>query len=226
MKSKQTPIDIASYIEHTNVDPKARRQHIRRLCEEATEYGFRAVVVAPQWALFARETLDRLQGPRKHRVLVGDVHNFPGLPAWTADSLADFHDIFAPCPNIHKNVALQNQFKVYLLQLAEKLKGPRRIIIETPMLENKDIVKMSKICRANGITVKSNSGRWPKRRSNKDILKLIKRGAKPWYRRKKNHTEIKISGGVKTYGDVEAMVELGADYIGTSNGLAIMGMEL
>jgi deoxyribose-phosphate aldolase len=41
--------ELAARIDHTNLSPDAMIRDIERLCEEAKQYGFRAVVVNPIW---------------------------------------------------------------------------------------------------------------------------------------------------------------------------------
>lgn len=40
-------IDIARYIDHTNLKPYASKEDIIRLCDEAIQYNFYAVCVNP-----------------------------------------------------------------------------------------------------------------------------------------------------------------------------------
>ena len=41
------PQDLASFIDHTLLKPEATENDIRRLCQEAREYSFKAVCVNP-----------------------------------------------------------------------------------------------------------------------------------------------------------------------------------
>ncbi len=49
--------ELAKYIDHTNLKPYASREDIRKLCDEAKEYGFYAVCVNPYRVKDAREFL-------------------------------------------------------------------------------------------------------------------------------------------------------------------------
>jgi deoxyribose-phosphate aldolase len=52
-----TPEQIASCLEHTQLHPGTTEADIRRLCHEAIQFGFGAVVVNPVWVPIAAEEL-------------------------------------------------------------------------------------------------------------------------------------------------------------------------
>ena len=47
------PLNLAAYIDHTNLKPEATSQHIEALCNEAIQYGFHSVCVNPHWVSLA-----------------------------------------------------------------------------------------------------------------------------------------------------------------------------
>jgi len=73
--------ELAGVIDHTLLKPETTSEQIRRLCEEAKQYGFHAVSINPRWVPLAA---DLLQGTG---VAVGGVVSLP--------SGADFTNIKA-----------------------------------------------------------------------------------------------------------------------------------
>ena len=50
-------MELASLIDHTNLDPAAKTDDILKLCEEASEWRFASVCVNPCYVALASETL-------------------------------------------------------------------------------------------------------------------------------------------------------------------------
>src|SRR4051812_9006122 len=48
-----SPQQLAQYIDHTLLRPEAQEKDIRKLCEEAKEFGFKTVCIESQWIPFA-----------------------------------------------------------------------------------------------------------------------------------------------------------------------------
>ena len=48
-------MEINKYIEHTNLKAYATEEDIRKLCQEAIDYGFQAVVVNPHYVPFVKD---------------------------------------------------------------------------------------------------------------------------------------------------------------------------
>ena len=62
---------LAGMIDHTNLRPEATREQINRLCDEARELGFAAVVVNPCYVTLAHSRLE------ESKVKVATVVGFP-----------------------------------------------------------------------------------------------------------------------------------------------------
>ncbi len=59
--SRLSERELAGMIDHTALKPQTQRAHIIQLCEEAMEYGFAAVCLAPTWVETARKELGEAQ---------------------------------------------------------------------------------------------------------------------------------------------------------------------
>src|SRR6056297_2941134 len=49
--------NLSKYIDHTILKPEARKEDIKRICEEAKEYNFKAVCINPIYVKYASEIL-------------------------------------------------------------------------------------------------------------------------------------------------------------------------
>ena len=49
-------MELAKYIEHTNLKPDCTKEDIIQLCNEAIEHGFYGVCVSPYYVQLAKKT--------------------------------------------------------------------------------------------------------------------------------------------------------------------------
>jgi deoxyribose-phosphate aldolase len=78
----EDPTQIASILDHTNVDPAATAAEIRTLCREVREHGFCSAVVVPYHAPLAHECLD---GAANVVAVVGFPYGIQNAPAKRAE---------------------------------------------------------------------------------------------------------------------------------------------
>ena len=90
-----------------------------------------------------------------------------------------------------------------------------KCIIETCFLTNEDIVRMCHIIEDNGCDFVKTSTGFGSGGATVEHIKLIKSSLT------NPSTKIKASGGIRTLEDTIAMIEAGADRIGTSGGVGI-----
>jgi deoxyribose-phosphate aldolase len=69
--------DFAKRFDHTNLHPFSGERQIRKLCEEASEWGFATVCVAPRWIVPAMEIFDEIEKKGGRRIPVCTVIGFP-----------------------------------------------------------------------------------------------------------------------------------------------------
>lgn len=90
-----------------------------------------------------------------------------------------------------------------------------KVILETSQLSGSEIIAGCKIAQAAGADFVKTSTGFSDRGATEDDVKLMKRVVGVGM-------GVKASGGIKTVRDCVAMMEAGADRIGTSNGVWIM----
>ena len=211
-------LNIAKYIDHTNLKPYATYKDIEKLCQEAVEYQFHAVCVNPFYVSFAKQQL------KNRSVKVCSVVGFPLganllktklLEATLAcqdgaDELDIVWNISAFKSKDYSYV--ENELKT-IVQYTEKC--IHKIIVETAYLNHDEKVTAVKIVKNSGAEfIKTSTGFAPKGATVEDI-KLFKSLAG-------EQLKVKASGGIRDYKTALAMIKAGADRIGTSHGLNII----
>jgi len=214
-----TPKQIASTIDHTNIDVKATEKDIKKTCTEAKKYGFRGVDVLPKWVSFVAE---QLKGATiKTIVLIdppmGQSPHFKRIEM-CKKAKQDGADELDVVINV-----LDIKYERYDDVLAD-LKAicrilPTKVIIGSGYLTDNEIIKASEIVRTAGAFC-------VKTATEKDPLDHIELGEKARHlklmKKAGGNLKVKASAKIKTYRDVIAMLKAGADIIGTSSSVKIM----
>ena len=213
-------MNIASYIEHTNLSPTLTISDIDKIVEEANEFGFLGVCVPPFWVKRAQREI----GNRK--IILVTVAGFPLGYNMTETKLDEIKRAIDNGANEIDVVWNVTSFKTGLpwtkielakcSNLAHNNGALLKVIIETAYLSDPEIEKACKLCADAGSDfVKSSSGFAPSGAKVENVV-LMKKNLP-------DHVGIKASGGVKTVEQALALIEAGATRIGTSSGLTIIG---
>lgn len=217
-KTKAPRIPIASRIDQTNIDPKAKIENIKQTCKEALEYKFRGVCVQPQWVSLVKEQLNGseikviclIDAP------IGDSSHEQRLQAarTAMGDGADELDVVASIPDI-KHERWDNVYRD-LREICEIL--PTKVIIGSGYLTDQEIALVSRLVKqAGAICVKTATA--------KDPLEERELKEKAWHleimRKNAPGLLIKASGNIKNLKEAKAYVRAGADILGVSGGVAI-----
>jgi len=213
-------IDIAKYIDHTNLKPYATKGDIIKLCGEAKKYGFYAVCVNPYRVKLAKEQLKGTD------VKVASVIGFP-LGATPTEvkvfeakkALEDGADELDMVINIG---ALKDKDYNYVkrdieevVKVAHEKGAIVKVIIETCYLTNEEKETACKLAMEAGADfVKTSTGFGTGGATVEDI-KLMRKVVR-------DKLGVKAAGGIRTYEQALEMIKAGADRIGTSSGVKIV----
>jgi deoxyribose-phosphate aldolase len=209
---------IAAIIDHTNLRPEATPAQIIRLCDEAREFGFGAVMVNAGHVALCWSRL------RDGNVKVGTVAGFP-LGA-TLTSVKRFEAAEAlklgareidMVMNIGQLKAGNREVVLADIQaLAEAVHAEKsllKVILETHLLSNEEKLLACEISEKAGADfVKTSTGFLGGVATLEDV-KLMRRAVR---------IGVKASGGIRTAGEARAMIEAGANRLGTSSGVNII----
>ena len=205
-------------IDHTLLKQDATPEQIMKLCFEAKEYDFMSVCVNPAYVPLAHELL------KDSDVKVCTVIGFPlGMnltktkveEAMLAVSQgADEVDMVINVGMLksENDEYVENEIRLIKESINGKL---LKVIIETCLLTDEEKVRACLAAkRAGADFVKTSTGFSTGGATIHDVALMRKTVG--------NEMGVKASGGVRTHEDLLAMVEAGANRIGTSNGTKII----
>ncbi len=211
-------MEIGKYIDHTNLKMDATTEDITKLCEEAIENSFENVCVHPYYVSLAKELL------KDTNIGVCTVVGFPlgmNTPKVKSFEAIDAVENGADEIDMVINVgALKDKDYDYVKKEIELVRDDidgkiLKVIIETSLLNEKEIIKMTEICNETFVHyIKTNTGFGSRGVTLKDVETIQKH--------KNELLEIKASGGIKNFKQMNELIKAGATRIGTSNGVEIV----
>jgi deoxyribose-phosphate aldolase len=206
------------YIDHTNLKPAATRADIERLCAEAKQWSFASVCVHPCNLPLCRDLLAGTE------VKLCTVIGFPLGQNTTAVKVAETEDAYAlGCDEFDMVINVgrlkdgdEDFVRSEIAAVVAAAKGKTvKVIIETGLLTDAEKAAATRLaCEAGAHFVKTCTGFSAGVATAEDI-RLMRAHAAPG-------VSLKASAGIRTYEDAAALIEAGADRIGTSAGTAIM----
>lgn len=211
--------NIQRFIEHTLLKPTITDLEVDKLVAEAKEFGFVGVCVPPFWVKRAQREIGEAD------IQLVTVIGFPFGYQMTEARLEEIKRAINDGANELDIVMNISAFKTGLpwtkidlvkaAQLCHEHQRILKVIIETAYLSDEEIETATLLCKNAGADfVKTSTGYAPEG-AKVEHIKLM-RTLLP------SHVGIKASGGIKTLAHAKAMIEAGADRIGTSSGLSIM----
>lgn len=211
---------LNSYIEHTNLKPTLIGKAVDRLVAEAIDYQFHGVCVPPFWVKRASREIGR--NDTKLVTVIG----FPLGYQMTETKLKEIQMAIVDGVDELDLVINISAFKdgmpwpkIEIAQCAKLCHSEEKVlkvIIETAYLTQNEIKSAALVAKDAGADfVKTSTGFASSGAQEKDIRLL--RDILP------DHVGIKASGGIKTRQHTMEMIAAGADRIGTSSGLEIIG---
>lgn len=212
-------MNLASYIEHTNLSPVLTIRDIDSLVEEAKQHSFVGVCVPPFWVKRAQREIG------KEPILLVSVAGFPLGYTLTETKLDDIKRCIDNGANEVDVVWNLTSFKTGIpwtkielakcAKLAHDNQTVLKVIIETAYLSDEEIVQACKLCADAGADfVKTSTGFAPSGATVAHVA-LMRSVLTPT-------VGIKASGGIKTKEQARALIEAGADRLGTSSGVALV----
>jgi deoxyribose-phosphate aldolase len=213
--------DLAPLIDHTLLKPQVTSQEIERLCHEALTHHFKAVCVNPVFVALARQTLNEVA---KSPVLIASVI---GFPLGASQSSVKAHECELAIKDganeidmvMRIDYAKEGRWNLLRDDIAAVVKAAAgsavKVILETGLLSTDEIAQSCRAAAEAGAAfVKTSTGFLGRGASVEDIL-LMRKSCGP-------NVKIKASGGIKNFAQAVALVEAGADRLGTSSGVLLV----
>lgn len=212
-------MNLAAMIDHTILKANATRPQIEQLCAEAAEHHFASVCVNSCWVPLAAKLLAGTG------VKVCTVIGFPlgamstaGKAAETRAAVADGADELDMVINVGWLIAGEDDAVRDDIAAVVAAADGRcvKVILETCLLNDEQIARACELSVAAGASfVKTSTGFSTGGATVHDVELMAKTVA--------GRCKVKASGGIHNADEARAMVEAGADRIGTSSGIAIVG---
>lgn len=213
--------ELARIIDSTNVKATATKGDIEKLCKEAVEYGFGCVCVNPVYVRLAATlskdsnvkvcstigfpfgvTLSEIKALEAVKAVENGAQELDMVISLSALKSGDYEAVKRDVAAVVDVKRLSNEIVV-------------KVIIETACLTNEEKVIACRLVKEAGADfVKTSTGFFGKGASVEDV-RLMRQTVGSDF-------GVKASGGVRTYADALAMIEAGANRIGTSTAVIII----
>jgi deoxyribose-phosphate aldolase len=218
MKILESPEKLAKMIDHTNLKPDATLKDIEKLCDEAKKYNFASVCVNPANVKYASNLLDKTDikvctvigfpfGANTSKIKFFEAKDALVSGASELDMVINIGALKSGC---------DDELKKDINGVIVAAEGAVvKVIIETGVLTDEEIVKVCEIIKESGADfIKTSTGiSYPGARI-KDIVLIRKTVG--------SSVNVKASGGIKNLKTTLDMIKAGATRIGTSSGVKIM----
>lgn len=212
---------LASVFDHTLLKPEATREQVVKLCEEAGEFQFACAMVNSTWVPLAHQVL------RGSGVPVGVVVGFPlgaSLTTTKREESLSTLKLGARELDMVINIGLLRSGMNTLVErdvqavveIAHDAGALVKVILETCLLSVEEKLRAAELVISAGADfLKTSTGFSTGGATAEDVALL--RGVAG------TRCGVKASGGIRTLADARSMLEAGANRIGASASVAIVG---
>ena len=208
-------MDIKHYLDHTLLNPLASSDDIEKLCKEAIENNFAAVCINPYFSSFASKLLNETNV--KLAIAIGYPYGYSPTVSkaaeikWAIDHGADEIDAVI---NLAALKSKDYSFVRNDIETMSRSAGMRgkilKLIIEESLLTDDELARVCDFCIESEVHyVKNSTGVIGTGATPENISRL--RNLLP------KEIKIKASGGIRKKSAVNALIEAGANRIGSSS---------
>ncbi len=212
-------MNIAKYIDHTILNPGATKSDIKKICDEAKEYGFYSVCVNSCHVEFVVRELSN--SGVKVAVVVGFPLGATSIETKvfeTKDAVLKGADEIDMVINIG---ALKDKNYTYLekdIKSVVDIAGKDavvKVIIETSLLTSEEKLLACEIAKASGAHFVKTSTGFSTGGATVEDVKLMRQVVG-------STMGVKASGGIRNYKKAKEMIDAGATRLGASASVSIM----
>ncbi len=211
-------MNLSDYIDHTNLSKTATAEDIMKLCEEAKTYHFPTVCIPPYYVKAASEYLKG--STTEVCTVIGFPNGYNTTETKQYEAIDALHNGAKEIDMVININALKNTDYDYVKDEIETIRDSLdgrclKVIIETCLLTEEEIIKMTEICNETFVNFIKTSTGFDKEGAKLDDVNLI-------MKHKNEVLEVKASGGIRNSKDAEAFIKAGATRLGTSHGIDII----
>lgn len=212
-------MNLNRMMDHTILKPETTKEGVMKIINEAKEHHFYSVCVNPTWVALAAEEL------KTSPTAVCTVIGFPLGANTTAtkafeatDAIENGADEIDMVINIGALKSGDNAFvqqDIEAVVAAAKDRALVKVIIETALLTNDEIVRACELAKAAGADFVKTSTGFSTGGATVDDVRLMRTTVGP-------EMGVKASGGIHDEAQARALIEAGASRLGTSASVAII----
>lgn len=203
--------EIICRVDHTLLRQDAAWEEIRTLCDEGVRYGTASVCIPPG---YVRQVAEYLNGRLAVCTVIGFPNGYNTTAAKvfeTSEALADGADEIDMVINIgwlkdRKYSSILSEIREIKKVCGEKI---LKVIIETCLLTDEEKIAMCGIVSDSGADFIKTSTGFSSGGATVEDIRLFRANLPPRVR-------IKAAGGIQSVEDAAALIEVGADRIGSS----------
>jgi deoxyribose-phosphate aldolase len=213
--------ELAHYIDHTLLKPEATEAEIKKLCQEAVDYGFKTVCLNSANVPLAAKLLEN-KTPN-----VTAVVGFPLGAALTSSKAFETKEAIKSGAKeidmvINIGALKAKDYRKVMTDIQAVVDAARpcpvKVIIETSSLNEDEKIVACALSKAAGAAFVKTSTGFAAGGAKAEDIALMRRIVG-------DEMGIKASGGIKTSADAKKMIEAGATRIGASSSVAIVSRK-
>ncbi len=209
---------VLNKIDHTLLKPDATRSQIKKVCDEAKQYGFASVCVNPSYIEFVA---NELKGTAVSPCCVIGFPlgaTMPEVKAFEADA-----SINAGAKEIDMVINIgavkSGEWDIVKRDIEAVVRASRgraivKVILETCLLDDNEKVEASKTSKLAGVDFVKTSTGFSTGGATLEDVRLMRQAVGP-------NLGVKASGGVRDLKSAQDMIAAGATRLGTSSGVKI-----
>jgi deoxyribose-phosphate aldolase len=212
------PSTIASKIDHTLLKPDATKENIKQLCDEAVKQKFYSVCINSIWL---KDAYNFLLGSTVKLCTVS------GFPLGVSSTSCKLHELEISIQDGASEIDMvmnigffkDKKYKIVSDEISSMVTIAQgkiiKVIIESGILTKEEVRIAAKLVEDSGAQFVKTSTGFSAFGASTEIINIIKKALK-------SDTKIKASGGIKSFYQVQDLLDAGAKRIGTSSGVIIM----
>jgi deoxyribose-phosphate aldolase len=210
--------NLPALIDHTVLRPDATKADVLRLCQEAKKFGFIVIFVPP---CYIDEAVEAVAGTT---IRVGIPVGFPLGGHTTATKVAEAIEGVARGATVLDMVINVSRLKSGdydlvrgdMVEVVQATKGiEHKVILETCCLTREEKITACRLAVEAGMDYVKTSTGFASAGATAEDIRLMKEAVA-------GRAKVKASGGIRDWKTTLAMLEAGADRIGTSASLRIL----
>lgn len=213
-------MNLASKIDHTLLKADASEREVKKICAEAKEYGFAAVCIPPYFVRKCKLWLSDTNV--KTATVVGFPLGYAHTPAKVEEARRAIDEGADEIDMVINIIALKagdwNYLKNELTSASTivQLRGGKlKVILETGLLSNAEIVKACELCTEMTVDFVKTSTGFTQPGATVEAVKLLRANLP-------KSIKIKASGGIRDKEFALQLIEAGADRLGCSASVSIV----